>query len=121
MMYDHVGLTAPNLETSIRFYQAVLSVLGHELCWRDEASAGFGPNNSPAFWLYAEKAQHAQAAHVAFRAVDRAAVDAFYAAGLEAGGIDNGTPGLRTDYSPNYYAAFLLDPNGNNIEAVCLG
>ena len=59
--------------------------------------------------------------HVAFRAADRAAVDRFHKDGLEAGGRDNGKPGLRADYSPNYYAAFLLDPDGNNVEAVCTG
>lgn len=120
MMYDHVGLTTINLEASVGFYQAALSTLGYELCWRDESSAGFGPKNAPAFWLYAEKGERAPGAHVAFRAADHATVDAFYRAGLDAGGTDNGAPGLREHYAPQYYAAFLLDPSGNNIEAVCL-
>lgn len=119
-MFDHVGLTAINLETSISFYQAVLSTLGYEHFWRNETSAGFGPKKAPTFWLYAQEGQRAPGVHVAFRATDHAAVDAFYRAGLNAGGTDNGAPGLRKDYGPNYYAAFLLDPSGNNIEAVCL-
>ena len=75
-------------------------------------------SGAPALWLYQGAA--GGAVHVALRAPDRKAVERFHAAGLEAGGRDNGEPGLRADYSPNYYAAFLLDPDGNNIEAVCL-
>lgn len=118
MMYDHIGLVSNRLDASIGFYQAVLASLGFELCCRDASGAGFGPKDAPAFWLYAGNG--VSGAHIAFRATDHASVDAFYKAGLVAGGHDNGAPGLRPDYAPGYYAAFLLDPDGNNIEAVCL-
>jgi catechol 2,3-dioxygenase-like lactoylglutathione lyase family enzyme len=117
-MYDHVGLRVKDLAASIRFYRATLAALGHELASQDASGAGFGPAGAPALWLHA--AGTGSAAHVAFRAADRAAVDRFHAAGLDAGGRDNGAPGLRADYGPTYYAAFLIDPDGNNIEAVCL-
>ena len=117
-MYDHIGLKVTNLDASVRFYTAALAALGFELCSRDDAGAGFGPPGEPALWLYPAK-QAPAGTHVAFRAAERAAVDRFHAAGLEAGGKDHGAPGLRADYSPTYYAAFLLDPDGNNVEAVC--
>jgi catechol 2,3-dioxygenase-like lactoylglutathione lyase family enzyme len=119
-MYDHIGLKVSDIDASVRFYQAALAPLGYVLCSRDESGAGFGPPGEPALWLYPEKGAKGRATHVAFRAPDRAAVDRFYAAALEAGGRDHGRPGLRADYSPTYYAAFLLDPDGNNVEAVCL-
>src|SRR5215468_317348 len=105
-MYDHIGLSVKDLKKSIRFYQAALAPLGHVLASSDDASAGLGPAGEPALWLY--RAKSPTTAHVAFRAAERAAVDRFYQAGLEAGGRDNGKPGVRADYSPNYYAAFLL-------------
>jgi catechol 2,3-dioxygenase-like lactoylglutathione lyase family enzyme len=119
-MYDHIGLKVKNVDTSVRFYQAALAPLGHVLASHDDAGAGFGPPGAPALWLYRAK-DAGPAAHVAFRAPDRAAVDRFHASGLAAGGRDNGPAGLRADYGPTYYAAFLLDPDGNNVEAVCLG
>ncbi|HVS48018.1 MAG TPA: VOC family protein [Candidatus Dormibacteraeota bacterium] len=119
-MYDHIGLKVKNLDASVRFYTATLSTLGYMLCSRDDASAGFGPRDAPALWLYAGKSASRAGVHIAFRASERATVDAFHETGLKVGGRDNGLPGLRGDYSPNYYAAFLLDPDGNNIEAVCL-
>lgn len=120
-MYDHLGLKTQDLDASTRFYQAALASLGHVLCSRDEASAGLGPENAPSLWLHAAKKNpNRDGVHIAFRASTRAAVDAFHQAGLGAGGRDNGAPGLRPEYSPNYYAAFLLDPDGNNVEAVCL-
>jgi catechol 2,3-dioxygenase-like lactoylglutathione lyase family enzyme len=119
-MYDHIGLKVQDIESSVRFYSAVLAALDYELASRDEAGAGFGPKGEPAFWLYHVKGPAGAGAHVAFRAGDRAAVDRFHKAGLKAGGRDHGRPGVRSDYSPTYYAAFLLDPDGNNIEAVCL-
>jgi catechol 2,3-dioxygenase-like lactoylglutathione lyase family enzyme len=118
-MYDHIGLRVRNLGASVRFYTAALAPLGHVLGTQDDTSAGLGAKDSPALWLYATKAAHG-GAHVAFQAKSRAAVDQFYAAGLEAGGRDNGRPGVRADYAPAYYAAFLVDPDGNNVEAVCL-
>jgi catechol 2,3-dioxygenase-like lactoylglutathione lyase family enzyme len=117
-MYDHIGLHVKDLGASVRFYEATLRPLGHVLCSKDDSGAGLGPDGAAALWLYPAK-QAGSAAHVAFQAPDRAAVDRFHAAGLAAGGRDNGKPGLRADYSPTYYAAFLVDPDGNNVEAVC--
>ena len=118
-MYDHIGLHVNDLGASVRFYQAVLAPLGHVLASHDATSAGLGPKDAPALWLYAGNGNKS-AAHVALQAPDRKSVDRFHAAGLKAGGRDNGAPGLRADYSPTYYAAFLVDPDGNNVEAVCL-
>jgi catechol 2,3-dioxygenase-like lactoylglutathione lyase family enzyme len=120
MMFDHIGLKIKDLGASVRFYGAALSSLGHVLCSRDDSSAGLGPRDAPGLWLYAGRDAKSAGAHVAFRAPDRPAVDRFHKAGLKAGGRDNGAPGPRRDYSPTYYAAFLLDPDGNNVEAVCL-
>lgn len=119
-MYDHIGLRVRDLTRSIRFYSAALAALGCELCAQDEASAGFGPPGAPALWLYAGDGKAPAATHVAFTARSRSAVDRFHAAGLAAGGREHGAPGLRTDYAPTYYAAFLTDPDGNNVEAVCM-
>jgi len=118
-MFDHIALKVSDLGTAVRFYEAALQPLGCVLCSRDEAWAGFGPEGAPAFWLGAAKDAPRAAAHVALRASDRAAVEAFYKAGLAAGGRDHGAPGLRADYGPRYFAAFLIDPDGNNVEAVC--
>jgi len=118
-MFDHIGLKVKEVARSVDFYTAVLAPLGCELASRDESGAGFGPPGVPALWLYRAAATGA-GTHVAFSAPDRAAVDRFHAAGLAAGGRDNGPPGLRLDYSPTYYAAFLIDPDGNNVEAVYL-
>jgi catechol 2,3-dioxygenase-like lactoylglutathione lyase family enzyme len=119
-MFDHIGVFVGDLAAAVRFYQAALGPLGYVLCSQDDASAGFGPRGEPALWLYPAKRQAGRAAHVAFRATKREAVNGFHAAGLEAGGRDNGAPGVRADYAPSYYAAFLIDPDGNNVEAVCL-
>jgi catechol 2,3-dioxygenase-like lactoylglutathione lyase family enzyme len=119
-MFDHIGLKVADIGVSARFYTAALGALGHVLASQDEGSAGLGPKGEPALWLYRDKVRGA-ATHVALRAPSRAAVDAFHAAGLDAGGKDNGKPGLRKDYSPRYYAAFLIDPDGNNVEAVFMG
>jgi catechol 2,3-dioxygenase-like lactoylglutathione lyase family enzyme len=117
MMYDHIGLKVKDLDTAVRFYRAVLEPLG---LIQDE-SGGFGPPGAPALWLYQKEDSTDGTAHIAFRAKDRKAVDRFHAAGLKAEGRDHGKPGLRADYSPTYYAAFLIDPDGNNVEAVFTG
>jgi catechol 2,3-dioxygenase-like lactoylglutathione lyase family enzyme len=119
-MYDHIGLKVKNVAASVRFYEAALKPLGHVLASSDDSGAGFGPAGAPAFWLYHHKGTQNPGTHVAFIAPDHAAVDRFYRNGIEAGGRDNGKPGLRADYSPKYYAAFLIDPDGNNVEAVCM-
>lgn len=118
-MYDHIGLKVKDIAASVRFYEAALGGLGYVLCSSDASSAGLGPKGEPALWLYLAKGAKGSS-HLAFRADDRAAVDRFFKAGIQAGGRDNGAPGVRADYSPKYYAAFLIDPDGNNVEAVCL-
>ncbi len=112
-MYDHIGLKVRDVKASVKFYEAALGPLGHVA-----DGSGIGPKGAPALWLSEGKAAPV---HVAFRAGTRAEVDRFHAAGLKAGGRDNGGPGLRKDYGPKYYAAFLLDPDGNNVEAVFNG
>jgi predicted lactoylglutathione lyase len=113
-MYDHIGLKVKDIGASTRFYEAALAPLGFV---RD--GTGFGPKGAPALWLY-EGGNAKSGTHIAFTAKNRAAVDQFHAAGVGAGGKDNGAPGLRADYAPSYYAAFLVDPDGNNVEAVCM-
>jgi catechol 2,3-dioxygenase-like lactoylglutathione lyase family enzyme len=120
IVFDHIGLKVKDIAASIRFYKAALAPLGLVICSQDETSAGIGPEGEPALWLYADAKAKITGAHVAFRAKDKKAVDRFHAAGLDAGGTDNGKPGVRADYAPTYYAAFLTDPDGHNIEAVCM-
>jgi len=118
-MYDHIGLTVKDIDASVRFYSAVLAPLGYELCSRDSTSAGLGPKDAPALWLYQSDKARPAATHIAFSADARKAVDGFHAAAIETGGRDNGPPGVRADYAPSYYAAFVIDPDGNNVEVVC--
>ena len=120
-MIDHIQLVVADVAASRRFYDAVLGVLGIPLggsadshFWYDELFVSSADSPSAAGQL---TGRH----HLAFQAKDRAAVDAFHQAGLAAGGTDNGGPGERANYHPGYYAAFLLDPDGNNIEAVFHG
>lgn len=117
-MFDHIGLHVADMDASVRFFTAALAPLGHVLCSRDDTVASFGPPNRPSLWLYPAPGKAISGVHLAFQAVDRSAVDRFHAAGLAAGGHDHGGPGLRPHYRPTYYGAFLLDPDGNNVEAV---
>ncbi len=116
-MFDHLGINVTQFDKAVRFYQAALEPLGYVMESHDPAagSAGFGKKGAPQLWL--GKGQ-TKGLHVAFVAKDRKAVQAFHAAALELGGKDNGKPGLRKDYGAGYYAAFVLDPDGNNVEAV---
>ena len=116
-MFDHIGLRVKDVEASARLYAAMLAPLGYVPGARDKTYAGFGPEDAPALWLQLDSSKNA-GAHVALRAADRAAVDRFHAAGLKAGAKDNGAPGYRKDYWPGYYAAFVYDADGHNIEAV---
>jgi catechol 2,3-dioxygenase-like lactoylglutathione lyase family enzyme len=118
MMLDHVGVNVSDLARSRSFYEQLLAPLGIGVLMELGAAAvGFGESRMPHFFLH-QRPPVATGVHVAFSAGDHAAVQAFHAAGLAAGGTDNGAPGPR-DYHPNYYGAFVLDPDGNNIEAVC--
>lgn len=125
-MFDHLGLPVSDHATSKRFYERALEPLGYALVMEvdpaqaenGEPACGFGPPGEPGFWVGREPGTIAPA-HVAFAVPTRAGVDAFHAAALAAGGRDNGAPGLRPHYGPHYYAAFVLDPDGHNIEAVC--
>ena len=118
-MIDHTGFGVSDYAASKAFYERALAPLGISLIMEVmEAAAGFGSGGKPIFWLE-ERRTPVTEVHVAFLAKDRATVGAFHAAGLEAGGKDNGAPGVRATYHPNYYGAYVLDPDGNNIEAVC--
>jgi catechol 2,3-dioxygenase-like lactoylglutathione lyase family enzyme len=117
---DHVALSVSDLSVSRAFYEAALAPLGYRLLWQSSQSLAFGVSGSDDFGLnLGERAT--QHAHVAFIALDQAAVRAFYAAALAAGGRDNGAPGFHLEYHPTYYAAFVLDPDDNNVEAVFHG
>jgi catechol 2,3-dioxygenase-like lactoylglutathione lyase family enzyme len=117
-MIDHIGLTVSHYEQSKAFYLSALAPLGYELIMEVEGWAGFGINGKPDFWIHAGEST-VPPVHIAFRSINRASVKNFYQAALDAGGQDNGPPGIREIYHPNYYGAFVLDPDGHNIEAVC--
>src|SRR5213082_1241546 len=103
-MFDHIGLRVKDLDASVRFYTVALAPLGYEATSQDESTAAFGSHGNSSLWLYADARLAHSLVHLAFTARGR----------------DNGAPGVRKDYSPTYYAAFLYDPDGNNVEAVCL-
>jgi catechol 2,3-dioxygenase-like lactoylglutathione lyase family enzyme len=115
-MIDHIGIKVKDSRKSRAFYEKALSPLGCKVLKEFGEYIGFG-SEAPVFWLYG--GESGTPVHVAFASPDRAGVDAFYEAAIEAGGVDNGPPGIREKYHPNYYGAFVLDPDGHNVEAVC--
>jgi catechol 2,3-dioxygenase-like lactoylglutathione lyase family enzyme len=118
-MIDHTNVNVSNFEKSKIFYTNVLAPLGYELLHEFDGSvAGFGIDGKPDFWI-GKGDVNTPRIHIAFRAETREMVQTFYGVALEEGGQDNGAPGLRTHYHPDYYGAFVLDPDGHNIEAVC--
>jgi catechol 2,3-dioxygenase-like lactoylglutathione lyase family enzyme len=118
-MLDHVTIGVTDFERSRRFYDRALRPLGIErLYGEDGAFAGYGAGRKAFFWIGLRGAPQT-GAHIAFASPNRETVDEFHAEALRAGGKDNGAPGLRPHYDPSYYGAFVLDPDGHNIEAVC--
>ena len=115
-MLDHISLRVQDHSRAVAFYRAALAPLGYRVLMEYPGAAGLGAG-MPDFWLMATE-QPINPTHVAFSA-DRATVDAFHAAALSAGGTDNGPPGLRADFHPHYYGAYVRDPEGNNVEVVC--
>lgn len=128
-MIDHVSVGVSDFDRSKAFYTAALATLGYGVVMEFPGGTGFGPADAPGFWISDANDPAAQGRdrapgsavgqHICFAAPSRSAVDAFHVAALSAGGTDNGKPGLRPDYSPTYYAAFVTDPDGYRIEAVC--
>jgi catechol 2,3-dioxygenase-like lactoylglutathione lyase family enzyme len=117
---DHIGIAVGDYERSKAFYAQALEPLGMSLLLEPiEGAAGFGKDGKPFFWVEGIGRYEQGTTHVAFAVDDRATVDAFHTAALAAGGTDNGAPGIRAIYHPNYYGAYVLDPDGHNIEAVC--
>ncbi|MEO8001098.1 MAG: VOC family protein [Arenimonas sp.] len=125
-MIDHLGISVSDYPKSKAFYEKVLATLGHscvmeitpEMTGGDDYHCGFGSNQKPSFWISAA-GEVSSSIHIAFAANSRSDVDAFHHVALAAGGKDNGAPGLRTLYHPNYYGAFIIDRDGHKIEAVC--
>ncbi|MGO9357310.1 MAG: VOC family protein [Xanthobacteraceae bacterium] len=124
-MIDHMGFPVSDYERAKAFYAKALAPLGYAVVMEfpqgsidDVAVAGLGADGKPDFWIHGGGALD-KPLHIAFAAKDRATVDAFYAAALAAGGRDNGAPGLRPHYHADYYGAFVFDPDGHNVEAVC--
>lgn len=118
MTIDHITLGVTDYERSKRFYTAALAPLGIALMIEGEGRAGFGRPPRPQFW-FGSNPQPGRPIHIALAAASRREVDAFYRAALAAGGKDNGAPGIRAIYHPSYYGAFVIDPDGHNVEAVC--
>ena len=117
-MIDHIGLKVKSYSASKKFYAAALAPLGFKGEIDDKSkSAGFGAPGSPELWI--SEGEPSGVIHLAFQSADPGAVEAFYRAAMESGGKDNGGPGPRPHYHANYFAAFVLDPDGNNVECVC--
>ena len=121
-MLEHVSVPIGDFKSAKKFYLAALRPLGYKL-WAEypPQAAGFAEGGSASLWISAVKGKVRNTIHVAMRARSRKAVKDFYAAAIEAGGKDNGGPGFRLEYGDNYYAAFVFDPDGNNIEACYFG
>ncbi len=117
-MFDHIGFGVTSLAASRAFFIKALQPLGVTVAMEGPYGIGLGQNSKPSLWIY-ESTEASAHLHLAFAAGSRAAVDAFYGAALAAGGKDNGAPGLRPHYHPNYYGAFVIGPDGHNVEAVC--
>jgi len=115
---DHFEIKTIKFEQCVEFYSTVLKPLHIELKWSDESAAGFGKVSEQKVQFVIEKSENKESSHIAFSAPDKNAVNRFYSIGIEGGFDCNGEPGIRAQYAPNYYAAFLHDPDGNNIEAV---
>jgi catechol 2,3-dioxygenase-like lactoylglutathione lyase family enzyme len=116
-MLDHIGLVVSDFAKSKAFFERALAPLGYSCLMEFPGAAGFGAAGKPDFWI--SQGPPVKSVHVAFAANDRSVVDAFHRSAVGAGGRDNGAPGLRKEYHPNYYGAFVYDLDGNNIEAVC--
>jgi catechol 2,3-dioxygenase-like lactoylglutathione lyase family enzyme len=116
-MFDHIGFSVRDLARTRAFYTAALAPLGFTIGRDRDGVVAFGPPGRPRLW-FAEKPDGPTGIHIALTADTRAQVDAFYAAAIAAGGNDNGPPGLRPQYRPNYYGAFVIDPDGHNLESV---
>lgn len=117
-MFDHVGIGVSSLPESKSFFLKALQPLGVTVAMEGPYGIGLGRHGKPSLWL-SESAAKPSPLHIAITAQNRAEVDAFHAAALAAGGKDNGPPGLRPHYHANYYGAFVIGPDGHNIEAVC--
>lgn len=117
-MFDHLGFGATDLAASKAFFVQALAPLGAAVVMEGPWGVGIGVQGKPSFWLH-QTDKPPTAVHIAFSAATRSDVDAFYAAAIAAGGRDNGAPGLRPHYHPNYYGAFVIGPDGHNVEAVC--
>lgn len=119
-MLDHVGLRTRKIKQLAAFYEAALAPLGISKQHDYGVAVAFGKTGDAPLWIgEAEGDAATSSVHLALTSADRGSVDAFHAAALAAGGRDNGAPGLRPDYHPDYYGAFVIDPDGNNLEAVC--
>jgi len=123
-MFHHIGLRSQHPDALIAFYEAALQPLGYSKLAAYGGGAGFGEGDRASFWidaasLWVGTSLETSSVHLAFSCRDRRYVDAFFEAAIAAGGKHNGAPGLRSQYHPSYYAAFVIDPDGNNIEAVC--
>ena len=117
-MIDHVSVRVQDFSRLLTFYREALAPIGYKVIMEYPGAVGLGADGKPDLWLM-QTDQPLNPTHVALSSGSRSPIDAFYAAGLAAGGSDNGAPGLRLDYHPTYYAAFVRDPEGNNIEVVC--